>query len=80
MPVVPACSQDSASVACNYSWNLDYDFAAVHSPAAEVVHRSLVEEENHGGGRAPVAVGNRRDSHNYYMVAVPVFRNHSLPA
>ena len=27
-----------------------------------------------------VAAGNRRDSHNYYMVAVPVPRNHSSPA
>lgn len=94
MPVVPACDRDSVSVACNYSWNLDYDFVAVHSPAAEEVHRSPVEEENHSGGRAQAVAVNRRDfrsclveeNHRDFRscfgvaVAVPVSRNRSSPA
>ena len=38
----------------------------VHSPAAEVVHRSLVEEENHSEFRDLVV--DCRNSHNYFAV------------
>lgn len=93
MPAAFGCPWDFASVAYSSSWNLDYDFAAAHSPVAEVVHRSLVVGENHSGDRAPVVAegnhrdfrsclveeGDRRDSHNY-LVVIPEPRNRSLPA